>query len=83
MGKSESSYLEDMARRIETAARAPKISKAKLFAIADSIRQFKEKKYDGSIDVDAEAMLRGEFVDPMREAEIELGLEPRELEGTF
>jgi hypothetical protein len=89
MGKSEESYLEDLARRIEEAARAPKISKAKLFSIADSIRLYKDKKYAGDIDLDAERMLRGEvpidaiFNSLTREAEFELGLEPGELEGTF
>ncbi len=43
---SETAFLENLARRIETAARLPN-NKAKLFAIADDIRRYKENKYDG------------------------------------
>lgn len=43
---NETSFLEDLARRIEAAARIPN-NKAKLFAIADDVRRYKDKKYDG------------------------------------
>lgn len=46
---NESSYLENLARRIESAARLPN-NKAKLFAIADDIRKYKEQKYEGIVD---------------------------------
>lgn len=38
-------YLENLARRIETAARTEK-NKAMLFKIADDIRRYKRDKYD-------------------------------------
>lgn len=53
------SYLENLARRIETAARTPN-NKAKLFAIADEIRQYKDKQYEGIVDP-ALAVLENEF----------------------
>lgn len=46
---NETSYLENLARRIETAARLPN-NKAKLFAIADDIRRYKERKHDGVLE---------------------------------
>lgn len=48
---NETSYLENLARRIETAARLPN-NKAKLFAIADDIRRYKELRYAGVVDPD-------------------------------
>lgn len=48
---NETSYLENLARRIETAARLPN-NKAKLFAIADDIRRYKEMRYAGIVDRD-------------------------------
>lgn len=52
---TESTYLENLARRIEQAARLDN-PKAKLFKIADEIRQYKERKYDGGPLVDEEAL---------------------------
>lgn len=46
---NETSYLENLARRIESAARIPN-NKAKLFAIADDIRKYKEQKHDGAVE---------------------------------
>lgn len=46
---NETSYLENLARRIEAAARLQN-NTAKLFAIADDIRRYKEMKYDGIVD---------------------------------
>jgi hypothetical protein len=43
---NETAWLENLARRIETAARIPN-NKAKLFAIADDVRRYKDKKHDG------------------------------------
>lgn len=49
---NESSYLENLARRIEQAARL-KNPTATLFRIADEIRQYKDKRYNGGeIDYD-------------------------------
>ena len=46
---SETAWLENLARRIETAARLEN-NKAKLFAIADDVRRYKEQRYDGVVD---------------------------------
>lgn len=46
---NETSYLENLARRIEAAARLQNPT-AKLFAIADDIRKYKEQKYDGVLN---------------------------------
>lgn len=43
---TSTAWLENLARRIETAARTPN-NKAKLFAVADDVRRYKEKQYDG------------------------------------
>jgi hypothetical protein len=43
---NESSYLENLARRIEEAARL-KNPVPRLFKIADEIRQYKDKRYNG------------------------------------
>jgi hypothetical protein len=43
---NESSYLENLARRIEEAARLPN-PKARLFKIADEIRLYKDRRYSG------------------------------------
>ncbi len=43
---SETAWLENLARRIETAARLPN-NKAKLFAIAHDVRCYKDNKYSG------------------------------------
>lgn len=43
------SYLENLARRIEQTARIEN-NRAKLFKIADEIRQYKDKKYNGGED---------------------------------
>ncbi len=43
---SETTWLENLARRIETAARTPN-NKAKLFAIAHDVRCYKDNKYSG------------------------------------
>ena len=48
---NESSYLENLARRIEDAAKLANPT-ARLFKIADEIRQYKEKKYDGAVNFD-------------------------------
>ena len=43
---NESSYLENLARRIEEAARL-KNPVPRLFKIADEIRQYKDRRYNG------------------------------------
>lgn len=45
---NESSYLENLARRIEDAAKL-KNPTARLFKIADEIRQYKDKRYNGGV----------------------------------